>query len=193
MTSSQLALIRRRKRMMSELVMITVVVIQMLTVLHRSLGMMLAAVNSLPRPRYSNVEKKRLRIKHLNRLIKHSDIICKSELRVNRQIFYVLCEMVRDIGGLSGTRNMSLEEIVAMFLYTLSHHFKNRTIGNHFFRSGESVSRNFHRCLRAVLKLHVQLLKKPTPITAECEDSRWKCFQVHSTLYKGTYIPNKCS
>ena len=164
--------------MIIELTVIVLVVINVLNVIHTNLGMLLAALQALERPRYSSDEKKRLRRRHLNHLIKHSDIVCKSELRVNRRTFYVLCEMVRDIGGLSGTKNMSLEEIVAMFLYTLAHHFKNRTVGSHFFRSGESVSRNFHRCLFAVLKLHEHLLKKPTPITEDCEDSRWKCFQV---------------
>ena len=36
--------------------------------------------------------------------------------------------MLRDIGGLSGTKNMSLQEIVAMFLYTLAHHKKDSNI-----------------------------------------------------------------
>lgn len=51
---------------------------------------------------------------------------------MNRRTFGVLCEMARDIGGLSGTRNMPLEEIVAMFLYTIAHDKKNRTIGGLF-------------------------------------------------------------
>ena len=109
---------------------------------------------------------------NLNNLIKDSHVTCKSEPCIYRHTFYVLCEMVKDIGGLTGTRYRSLEEIVAMFLYTLAHQFKNKTGGNYFYRSGESVSRNFHHCLLAVLKLHTHLLKKPTPILEECEDSR---------------------
>uniref|UniRef100_A0A803KZ00 Transposase n=2 Tax=Chenopodium quinoa TaxID=63459 RepID=A0A803KZ00_CHEQI len=107
---------------------------------------------------------------------------------MNRHTFGVLCEMISDIGGLRGTRNMSLQEIVAMFLYTLSHHKKNRSIGNYFYRSGESVSRQFNLCLLAVLKLHHHLLKKPTPITEDCEDSRWKCFQNCLGALDGTFI-----
>jgi len=45
---------------------------------------------------------------------------------MNRQTFYVLCKMVRNIGGFIGGRNMSLKEIMAMFLYMLSHKFTNR-------------------------------------------------------------------
>ena len=122
--------------------------------------------------------KKKLRCQILSGLVKESDVYCRNELRMNRHTFHVLCEMLRDIGGLNGTRNMSLEEIVAMFLYTLAHHKKNRSIGHYFLRSGETVSRQFNLCLSAILKLHQQLLKKPTTITDDCEDDRWKYFKV---------------
>jgi hypothetical protein len=100
--------------------------------------------------RLRNVE---CRSENLNDMIRDSDTTCISELRMDRRTFYILCEMLRDVGGLKGTRNMTLEEIVAQFLYTLSHHLKNRTIGRFFFRSGEIVSRQFNLCLLAVLKL----------------------------------------
>ncbi|XP_021771455.1 uncharacterized protein LOC110735574 [Chenopodium quinoa] len=80
--------------------------------------------------------------------------------------------MVRDICGLYETRNTCLEEIVAGFLYTLAHHKKNRMMGAHFYGSGETISRQFHACLLAILKLHVVLLKKPTPIQDDCDDER---------------------
>ena len=122
--------------------------------------------------------KKLLRMLFLSGLYKESDVKCKSVLRVNRKTFNIICEMLRDLGGLSGTKNMSLEEIVAMFLYTLAHHKKNRSIGFNFIRSGETVSRQFHLCLRAILKLHEVLLYNPTPISNDCEDERWKPFKV---------------
>lgn len=58
---------------------------------------------------------------------------CISVLHMDRRTFDMLCEMLRDVSGLKGIRNMSLQEIVAAFLYTLSHHLKNRTIGRFFF------------------------------------------------------------
>ena len=128
-------------------------------------------------------DKKNLhRLANLNRLIRESDVICKNELRVNRQTFGVLCEMVQEIGGLRRTKNMEVDEIVAMFLFTLAHHRKNRSIANYFVRSGESVSRQFNLCMHAVLKLHHHLLKKPTPIPDDCQDGRWKLFKVPTTL-----------
>ena len=56
------------------------------------------------------------------KLTGESDAACISQLRMDRRTFHILCEMVIDVGGLRGTRNTSLEEIVASFLYVLAHH-----------------------------------------------------------------------
>ncbi|CDP01662.1 unnamed protein product [Coffea canephora] len=66
---------------------------------------------------------------------------------MDRRTFGILCEMIRDTGGLKATRNMSIEEIVAMFVYVLAHHKKSRTICGLFWRSRETVSQLL-RCLR---------------------------------------------
>ena len=95
---------------------------------------------------------------------------------MDRATFRKLCDMVSDVGGLKPTRNTSIEEVVAMFLYTLAHHKKSRTICHLFFRSRETISRQFHLVLLAILRLHPILLKKPEPIIRDCEDGRWKCF-----------------
>ena len=58
---------------------------------------------------------KELRNEKLFQLIRSSDTTCISELRMDRRTFYILCEMLRDVGGLKGTRNMELEEIVAHY------------------------------------------------------------------------------
>lgn len=83
---------------------------------------------------------------------------------------------------------MSLEEMVASFLYILSHHFKNRIVGKNFYRSPESVSRNFNACLLAVLKLNQLLLKKPEPIPEDCTDGKWKYFKNCLGALDGTHI-----
>jgi hypothetical protein len=86
--------------------------------------------------------------------------------------------LVREIGGVKDSRNMSVDEMVAMFLHILANDEKNRAIHHDFQRSPESVSRNFHKILDAVLKLWRVLLKKPQPIPANCTDGRWAWFKV---------------
>jgi hypothetical protein len=72
-------------------------------------------------------------LENLNELICESDGKCISELHMDRRTFFILCEMLRDVGRLKATRNMTLENIVDHFLYLLAHHLKNRTTGRFFF------------------------------------------------------------
>lgn len=167
----------KRKRKLQQLQLVYVMV-SVLTMMYLRWGIMRTTVIRSMDPEGQKRSKKRLRHEMLRKLTRESDVSCRKELGLDRHTFDVLCEMLRDIGGLHGTRNMSTEEIVAMFLYTLVHNKKNRSIGKYFMRSGESVSRQFNLCLRAVLKLHQHLLKKPTPIPNDCEDDKWRCFKV---------------
>lgn len=115
MAPSQLTIVTRLKKKQIKLLLLFMVVNNINTIMYLVMCMMGVVIDQIERPRYSKSEKKFLRQEHLNTLIKHSDIACKSELRVNRKTFYVLCEMVRDIEGLNGTQNMSLEEIGSHF------------------------------------------------------------------------------
>ncbi|XBI71392.1 hypothetical protein VPH35_065628 [Triticum aestivum] len=112
------------------------------------------------------IRNRELRAAHLYQLIGESDVACIQELRMDRRTFHKLCEIVRVTGGLEGTRNTSLEEI------------------KFFYRRGETISRNFNKCLLAVLKLHNLLLKKPEPIPKDCTDNNWKYFKVNYLCMK---------
>lgn len=118
------------------------------------------------------------RILNLRPIIQGSDVACLDNLRMDRACFYKLCEMLRDVGGLQGNRNTSLEEIVALFLFTLSHDTKNRRTQLYFRRSGETISRHFNLVLKVVLRCHHILFKKPEAVTENCQDERWKWFKV---------------
>ena len=60
--------------------------------------------------------------------------------------------MIRDIGDSKRTRNISLEEIVAIFVNIVAYQQKNRTINGYSYRSGETMNRQFNLCLKAILK-----------------------------------------
>ncbi|KAG6513873.1 hypothetical protein ZIOFF_024210 [Zingiber officinale] len=111
-------------------------------------------------------------------LTKESDEISISELRMDRRTFRILCDMVQDVGGLKATKNVTIDEIVALFVYVLAHHKKNRTMSLLFKRSRETLSRHFNLCLRAILQLHNILLKKPEPIRDDYEEDRWESFEM---------------
>ncbi|MFQ6626040.1 hypothetical protein Gotur_005126 [Gossypium turneri] len=90
--------------------------------------------------------------------------------------------------GLKSSRNMLVDEQVAMFLHIISHHLKNRVTKHHFNRSGETVSRSFHNVLNVVMRLRDVLFKKAEPITANSTNPRWKWFKNCLGALDGTHI-----
>ena len=90
-------------------------------------------------------------LSHLHELVYESDVICVDQLRMDRESFHKLCQILTTKGQLRGTRNMSVEEMVAMFLNILAHHHKNRVIKFDFHKSGRTVSKYFHECLKAII------------------------------------------
>ncbi|KAL2904738.1 Protein ALP1-like [Bienertia sinuspersici] len=110
---------------------------------------------------------------------------------MDRNTFYVLCGLLRDHGGLKESKNMYVEERVAIFLNILGHDQKQRMIVRRLRRSKETVTRNFRQVLRSVLRLHKVLIKKPKPIQEDCTDERWKWFKNCIEALDGTYIKLK--
>ncbi|KAL4560769.1 hypothetical protein LXL04_032923 [Taraxacum kok-saghyz] len=92
--------------------------------------------------------------------------------------------------GLKRSKNMEIDEQVAMFLHVLAHNVKNRVIISRFRRSGETISRHFSRVCNATIRLHTRLLKKPEPVPANSTGQRWKWFKNCLGALDGTYI--KC-
>nr|KAJ0191564.1 hypothetical protein LSAT_V11C800427090 [Lactuca sativa] len=73
------------------------------------------------------------------------DMVYKSDktsvvnIRMNRNAFKILCDMLEQRGGLKNSK----KHVIAMFLHVLAHNEKNRIIVERFKRSGETVSRYF--------------------------------------------------
>lgn len=109
---------------------------------------------------------------YMIRTVYSSDEKCISQLRMNRHAFFKLCAMLQTIGGLKPTRNMLVDEQVAIFLHIIAHRMKNWIIQNNFQRSGETISRYFNIVLTAVLKLQSHLFKNLEPIPSNSTDYR---------------------
>ncbi|KAI8551052.1 hypothetical protein RHMOL_Rhmol06G0154900 [Rhododendron molle] len=124
----------------------------------------------------------------LNRLVNGSDTDCHDQLRVNRYTFMTLCHLLTQ-NGLEDSRNVTLVEKVAIFLWILSHHTKNRRTHFHFIRSGETISWHFNAVLIAVLRLHNVLWHHPQAVPANEADARWKWFENCLGALDGTFVP----
>lgn len=88
-----------------------------------------------------------------------------------------LCHILKSKGGLVTTKNVTMEEVVALFLHTLGHDLKNRII-QVLFAPGETVSRQFHIVLGFLLKLEKYYIKKVDHSTRFVDDSKLKYFEV---------------
>ncbi|KAL9996791.1 hypothetical protein Hdeb2414_s0671g00933331 [Helianthus debilis subsp. tardiflorus] len=141
-----------------------------------------------PRIGYSSSKIDRYSI--LYRYVYESDSMSISQIRMNRSCFIKLCDMLKEFGELRSSKNMDIDEQVAIFLHIIAHNVKNRVIVCRFHRSGETISRCVSRVCNAVIRLHSRLLKRPEPIPENSTDQRWKWFKNCLGALDGTYI--KC-
>ncbi|KAF7808351.1 protein ALP1-like [Senna tora] len=123
----------------------------------------------------------------LRALVYSSDTSCFNQLRMYGGTFDRLCGMLETIGGLKPTKNMLVDEQVAIFVH-IAHHVKNRVIQFQFGRSGETISRHFHMQLNAMMHLEETLLKTPEPVPDDSTDERWKWFKGCLGALDGTHI-----
>ncbi|XP_073035387.1 uncharacterized protein [Primulina eburnea] len=137
---------------------------------------------------YSMIGRVNARLSNLHRIIEVGDIQCVTNLRMNRSAFARLCYLLKNVGGLTESRYVRVEEKVAMFLSILAHHKKNRVAGHDYIRSGQTVSVHFHVVLKALLKLHPLLLVKPAPVDEDCRNETWSYFKGCLGALDGTHI-----
>lgn len=65
---------------------------------------------------------------HLKQLLYDSDVACIKQLRIDKLTFTKLCSILKTVGQLRDTRNMKVDEQVAIFLHILTHYVKNRVV-----------------------------------------------------------------
>lgn len=83
---------------------------------------------------------------------------CYEQFRMEKHVFQNLCSLFRDKYGLTSTREMSVEEIMAIFLLILGYEVGNRFVQERFQHSGETISRQFHKVLRASEKFAFDMI-----------------------------------
>ncbi|XP_057719160.1 uncharacterized protein LOC130980551 [Arachis stenosperma] len=122
------------------------------------------------------------------------DIRCYEMFRMEKHVFFKFCdELVEQ--GLKSTRQMGVQEMVAMFLNTVGHGVGNRMIQERFQHSGETVSRHFHEVLVACLRLSIKYIKPSDPkfqnVHSKIKNDQryWPFFKNAIGAIDGTHIP----
>ncbi|KAJ0018433.1 hypothetical protein Pint_09910 [Pistacia integerrima] len=182
--------------------MFTVLLIVGLVVLHRNRNTRgfityrgrryLRAIGRHPIRYVANrIERHNVRSLNLQNMVLDSDTQCLENCRMDVKSFDKLCHLLKSIGGLASTKNTTIEEMVASFLHIIAHHVKNGVLKRQTKRSSEIVSRNFHRVMQVVLRLHRILLKKLDPILENSTDDKWKWFKMeHIYGFTWTQLTN---
>jgi hypothetical protein len=86
---------------------------------------------------------------------------------MEKEIFLQIIEVLHDNNLIVNSREVSVEEQLAMFLFCFSTNASNRTVQERFQHSGETVSRYFNTVLEAIVSLSPWFIQFPsveTPI-----------------------------
>jgi hypothetical protein len=92
---------------------------------------------------------------------------CKQNFRIEIHVFLYLCKELNEIYHLRCTIILTVEKLVAMFLNTFGHRFKNRIVQERFQYLGETVSKHFTHVLMAVSRIAIDIIN---PIDGEFRD-----------------------
>ncbi|KAI5342595.1 hypothetical protein L3X38_010470 [Prunus dulcis] len=105
-----------------------------------------------------------------------------------KNAFKSLCTILHGKGGLTPTRNVSIEESVAISFNILAHNLKFRVIDFDNYRSKETVSRQFNSVLRAMMRISEEYLKLHPCAIGGSERDKWKWFENCIGALDGTHI-----
>ncbi|XVE95094.1 hypothetical protein REPUB_Repub02eG0066900 [Reevesia pubescens] len=111
---------------------------------------------------------------------------CRNVVRMGPSAFFRLCGTLRRSRRLKDTRNFSIEEQVAKFLYILGRNERTRPVSLWFRRSQEIISCQFHGVLRAIISLENSFLKQPNgyevPPQILNSNRFYPCFKVNYVI-----------
>ena len=82
-------------------------------------------------------------------------------LRMPLSAFNALVEWVMEKGLLVSSKNVSIEEQLAIFLKIVEEEASNRTAQDRFQHSGQTISRYFNQVLEALIQLYPEFVKAP--------------------------------
>ena len=80
---------------------------------------------------------------YVNEILTGHESLCKRQFRMEVDIFHALVQKLREKKLLGDSREVSLEEKVAIFLYAVAKNASNRTLQDRFQHSPETISRHF--------------------------------------------------
>ena len=119
-----------------------------------------------------------------------NDQLCYNMFRMKKEVFLNLCQVLQRDFGLQHSRNIRLEELVAICLLILGHGTCNRMVQEIFQHSGETISRHFEKMITLLGARFAAAYVKPSdptfsevPTKIQDHPIYWPHFKVCILLY----------
>ncbi|KAL5751196.1 hypothetical protein ACOSP7_025799 [Xanthoceras sorbifolium] len=100
---------------------------------------------------------------------------CLENFRMDKPVFYKLCDILQAKGLLRHTNRIKIEEQLAIFMFIIGHNLRTRAVQELFRYSGETISRHFNNVLNAIMTISLDFFQPPgSEVLPEIyEDSRF--------------------
>ncbi|KAL4280977.1 hypothetical protein GQ457_03G012610 [Hibiscus cannabinus] len=86
---------------------------------------------------------------------------CLENFRMDKSVFYKLCDILQGRGLLRHTNRIKIEEQLAIFLFIVGHNLRTRAVQELFRYSGETISRHFNNVLNAIMTISLEFFQPP--------------------------------
>lgn len=86
---------------------------------------------------------------------------CLEHFRMDKHIFYKLCDILQAKGLLRHTNRIKIEEQLAIFMFIIGHNLRTRAVQELFRYSGETISRHFNNVLNAIMAISLDFFQPP--------------------------------
>ncbi|XP_062111476.1 protein ALP1-like [Humulus lupulus] len=116
---------------------------------------------------------------------------CYELLRMDKNVFIELCTYLKQKEYIKDTREIKVEEAVAIFLIIVGQNVGMRLIADRFQHSLETIDRHFHLTLKAICKLGqdiIRLTQSPVPSHIVNSSKYYPWFQNCIGAIDGTHV-----
>ncbi|KAF3437145.1 hypothetical protein FNV43_RR19898 [Rhamnella rubrinervis] len=99
--------------------------------------------------------------KFVDKVLNGQNELCLENFRMDKHVFYKLCDILQARGLLRHTNRIKIEEQLAIFMFIIGHNLRTRAVQELFRYSGETISRHFNNVLSAIMAISLDFFQPP--------------------------------
>ncbi|KAH1043475.1 hypothetical protein GYH30_025352 [Glycine max] len=99
--------------------------------------------------------------KFIDEVLNGQNECCLDNFRMDKHVFYKLCDILQAKGLLRHTNRIKIEEQLGIFMFIIGHNLRTRAVQELFRYSGETISRHFNNVLNAIMSISLDLFQPP--------------------------------